>query len=232
MLSRNCFIVSSLPGPLSKVRGPGCLHSWGTEAGQPLKFDRLQKHSTLTMTPVGVPSSKSLGVDHAATGLREAKKFPHPRSLISEFYARSVGAEVISLPLTHEFAHDVQGMLGKIASSTTLIYICNPNNPTGSITPRKGLEDFISKLPSTVFVVIDEAYHHYAGQSSMYASLIDNPVNNSRVIVSRTFSTVYGLAGLRLGYGITSPETARHMRRLSRKVRWPPWLTRNQLNSM
>jgi histidinol-phosphate aminotransferase len=132
-----------------------------------------------------------------------------------EFYARSVGAEVISLPLTHEFAHDVQGMFGKITTSTTLIYICNPNNPTGSITPRKGLEDFISKLPSTVFVLIDEAYHHYAGQSSMYASFIDNPGKNSRVIVSRTFSAVYGLAGLRLGYGITSRETARQMRHFS-----------------
>jgi histidinol-phosphate aminotransferase len=132
-----------------------------------------------------------------------------------DFYARSVGAEVISLPLTHEFAHDIQGMLGKIASSTTLIYICNPNNPTGSITPRNGLEDLISKLPPTVFVLVDEAYHHYAGQSSMYASFIDNPVNNSRVIVARTFSAVYGLAGLRLGYAITSPEIARQMHRFS-----------------
>jgi histidinol-phosphate aminotransferase len=140
-----------------------------------------------------------------------------------EFYARSVGAEVISLPLTHEFAHDLQGMLGKIASSTGLVYICNPNNPTGSITPRKGLEEFISQLPSTVFVLIDEAYHHYAGQSSMYASFIDHPVNNSRVIVTRTFSAIYGLAGLRLGYGVTSPETAREIRRFS---------TTNNINSI
>jgi histidinol-phosphate aminotransferase len=146
-------------------------------------------------------------------GKQFLQSFPTFEAL--ELYARSVGAEVISLPLTHEFAHDVQGMLGKIASSTRLIYICNPNNPTGSITPRKGLEDFIDKLPSTVWVLIDEAYHHYAGQSSMYASFIDHPVNNNRVIVSRTFSAVYGLAGLRLGYGITSPETARQMRRFS-----------------
>jgi len=132
-----------------------------------------------------------------------------------EFYARSVGAEVISLPLTHEFAHDVQGMFGNIITSTTLIYICNPNNPTASITPRKSLEDFISKLPSTVFVLIDEAYHHYAGQSSMYASFIDHPVSSTRVIVSRTFSAVYGLAALRLGYGIASSETVRQMHRFS-----------------
>src|SRR5262249_42255174 len=132
-----------------------------------------------------------------------------------EFYARSIGAEVISVPLTHEFAHDVQGMLSRIGSSTGLIYICNPNNPTGSITPRKALEDFISKVPSTVFIIIDEAYHHYAGQSSMYASFIDHPVSNKRVIVSRTFSAVYGLAGLRFGYGIASSETVREMHRFS-----------------
>jgi histidinol-phosphate aminotransferase len=129
-----------------------------------------------------------------------------------EFYARSVGAEVISLPLTHDFAHDLENMLERMASPTSLVYICNPNNPTGSITPRKAVEEFIDKLPSTVFVLIDEAYHHYAGQSSMYASFIEHPVNNDRVIVTRTFSAVYGLAGLRLGYGITAAETARKMR--------------------
>ena len=132
-----------------------------------------------------------------------------------EFYARSLGAEVISLPLTHEFAHDLGNMIGQTANPTNLVYICNPNNPTGSITPRKGLEEFIDKLPSTVFIIIDEAYHHYAGQSSMYASFIDRPVSNNRVIVTRTFSAIYGLAGLRLGYGISSPETARKIRAFS-----------------
>src|SRR5919205_705733 len=147
-----------------------------------------------------------------------------------EFYARSVGAEVISLPLTHEFAHDLQGMLAKIASSTGLVYICNPNNPTGSITPRKGLEEFISQLPSTVFVLIDEAYHHYAGQSSMYASFIDHPVNNSRVIVTRTFSAIYGLARLRAKSVVFRRLTISIA--LSRKRRWQHWLTGNQLNIM
>lgn len=132
-----------------------------------------------------------------------------------ELYARSLGAEVLSLPLTHEFGHDLEKMLARMAASTALVYICNPNNPTGSITPRKALEDFIPKLPSTVFVVIDEAYHEYAGQSSMYASFIDHPVNNERVIVTRTFSAIYGLAGLRLGYGIMSAKTAGQMRRFS-----------------
>ena len=116
-----------------------------------------------------------------------------------EHYARSAGSEVISVRLTPGFAHDLDGMLTHASSSTTLVYICNPNNPTASLTPRKDIENFISKLPTSTFVIIDEAYHHYAGRSGDYASLLDRPLHDERVIVTRTFSKVYGLAGLRLG---------------------------------
>ncbi len=104
-------------------------------------------------------------------------------------------------------------MLAHANASTTLVYICNPNNPTASLTPRKDLEDFISNLPMATFVVIDEAYHHYAGQSGMYASFIDCPLDDERVIVTRTFSKVYGLAGLRMGYAVASPKIIQQMRR-------------------
>ena len=129
-----------------------------------------------------------------------------------EYYTRSVGAEVAAVPLTASFAHDLDGMRGRAASSTGLVYICNPNNPTASITPRKDIEDFLGQLPSTVLVLIDEAYHHYAGESSRYVSFLDHPINDERVIVVRTFSKVYGLAGLRLGYGIASPAVASRIR--------------------
>lgn len=132
-------------------------------------------------------------------------------------YARSTGAEIVSLPLTHEFAHDLNGMLGEATGSTVLIYICNPNNPTASITPRKDIEDFIRKLPSTAYVLIDEAYHHYSGQSSSYVSFLDLPLGDERIVVTRTFSKIYGLAGLRLGYGIASPATVSRMRRFATK---------------
>jgi len=128
-----------------------------------------------------------------------------------DHYARSAGAEVISVPLTATFAHDLDAMLARTATSSTLAYICNPNNPTASLTPRNDIESFIGKLPGNSYVLIDEAYHHYAGQSAMYASFLDRPVENDRVIVSRTFSKIYGLAGLRLGYGITSARTAKQM---------------------
>jgi histidinol-phosphate aminotransferase len=127
-------------------------------------------------------------------------------------YARAASAEVISVRLAPGFAHDLEGMQARLSASTTLIYICNPNNPTASLTPRKDLESFIGKLPASTYVLVDEAYHHYAWQSGMYASFIDRPVENERVIVTRTFSAVYGLAGLRLGYAVASPNTVQTMK--------------------
>ena len=128
-----------------------------------------------------------------------------------EHYARAAGSEVISVRLTSAFAHDLEGMLARASASTTLVYICNPNNPTASLTPRKDLENFIRRLPASTFVVIDEAYHHYAGTSE-YASFINRPFDDERVIVARTFSKVYGLAGLRLGYAVGSPGILQRMR--------------------
>ena len=132
-----------------------------------------------------------------------------------EHYARAAGAEVTSVRLTPAFAHDLDGMLACAGASTTLVYICNPNNPTASLTPRKDLENFIAALPASTFVVIDEAYHHYAGTSGMYASFIDRPLDDERVIVVRTFSKVYGLAGLRLGYAVGSPKIIQRMRKFA-----------------
>src|SRR5438445_10561852 len=132
-----------------------------------------------------------------------------------EHYARATGSEAISVRLTSGFAHDLDGMLARATASTTLVYICNPNNPTATLTPRKDLETFISKLPASTSVVIDEAYHHYASQSGMYASFIDRPLDDGRVIVARTFSKVYGLAGLRLRYAVPSPKLIQQMQKFA-----------------
>jgi histidinol-phosphate aminotransferase len=132
-----------------------------------------------------------------------------------EHYAASVDSEVIAVPLTSGFAHDLDAMLGRVGASTAVVYICNPNNPTASITPRKDLETFISKLPVSTLVILDEAYHHYAGASGMYGSFLDHPFDDQRLIVLRTFSKVYGLAGLRLGYAVASPKVIQQMRRFA-----------------
>jgi len=126
-------------------------------------------------------------------------------------FAQAAGAEVVRLPLTKDFAHDVTAMLAA-ATDAGLIYLCNPNNPTASLTPRKDLDSLISKLPAAAHVLVDEAYHHFAIASPDYASFLDRPAASDRVIVARTFSKVYGLAGMRLGYGISSAATIERMR--------------------
>jgi histidinol-phosphate aminotransferase len=134
-----------------------------------------------------------------------------------------VGSEVVSVPLDPTFAHDLEGMRARMDASAGLVYICNPNNPTATLTLRKDLEAFIAKLPPTAQVLIDEAYHQFAGESAAYASFIDRPVDDERVIVTRTFSKVFGLAGLRLGYAVAAPKVIEKMRRFA---------TRDSLNAI
>src|SRR5206468_11478150 len=114
--------------------------------------------------------------------------------------ARGAAAEVVAIPLTRDYSHDLSAMLARCDSSTGLVYICNPNNPTGTLTRRRDLEAFVRQLPEKTFVLIDEAYHHYVGESSDYASFIDRPNDDGRVIVTRSFSKIHGLAGMRVGY--------------------------------
>jgi histidinol-phosphate aminotransferase len=125
--------------------------------------------------------------------------------------AQRAGADIIAVPLSKDYSHDLSAMLARSDAATGLVYICNPNNPTGSLTRRRDLEAFVRELPETAYVLIDEAYHHYVGESPDYASFIDRPVEDSRVIVARSFSKIYGLAGLRAGYAVAAPETARRL---------------------
>lgn len=124
-------------------------------------------------------------------------------------HARAQGAEVVEVPLSKNWSHDLEAMLERSDTSTGLIYICNPNNPTGSLTPRRELEAFVRKLPATTHVLIDEAYHHFVGSTPEYVSFIDRPMDDNRVIVARTFSKIYGMAGMRVGYAVATQATAR-----------------------
>lgn len=125
--------------------------------------------------------------------------------------ARVLGAEVRSVPLNRVYAHDLEAMLARAGTTTGLIYICNPNNPTGTLTPKAELEAFLGKVPSGVTVVIDEAYHDYVAPTGSYASWVARAATDPRLIVTRTFSKIYGLAGLRLGYAVSSMETAKRL---------------------
>lgn len=121
-------------------------------------------------------------------------------------YAKTRGADVASVPLRSDFAHDLEAMRRRIEGPAGLVYICNPNNPTASITPRADIEDFLAHLPASWLVVIDEAYHHYVNASARYVSFLDRPADDERVVVLRTFSKIHALAGLRIGYAVAAPQ--------------------------
>jgi histidinol-phosphate aminotransferase len=133
---------------------------------------------------------------------------PDPTFPALATYAAANGIEVVKIPLTKTHEHDIDAMLARADSSTGLVYLCNPNNPTGTLTPRKNLESIISKLPANVMILIDEAYHHFADSGSSYESFLDHPLDDPRIIVARTFSKIYGLAGLRVGYSVSAKEIA------------------------
>jgi histidinol-phosphate aminotransferase len=123
--------------------------------------------------------------------------------------ASANGADVAKVPLTSGFAHDLPKMLA--AAKGGLIYVCNPNNPTASITPKDELRDFIAKTPRETMILVDEAYFHYA-DSPDYESMIPLVKGHPNLIVARTFSKIYGMAGLRCGYCVAQKDTIDHMR--------------------
>ncbi len=123
--------------------------------------------------------------------------------------AQTAGIEVADVPLNARYEHDLPAMFDRVSPSTGLVYIVNPNNPTGTVTPRKDIEAFIAKLPAGVAVLIDEAYHHFVSPSADYQSFLDR--GDPRVIVARTFSKIFGLAGMRIGYAVATPEVAKRL---------------------
>jgi len=125
------------------------------------------------------------------------------------FYGQAAKAEIVKIPLASSYAHQLTQMAQAVGKDGGLIYICNPNNPTGSITPRRSLENFIRELPSNTYVLMDEAYHDFVPVSADYISFLQTPVNEDRMIVARTFSKIYGMAGLRLGYAVTSAQNTK-----------------------
>src|SRR3954471_2121057 len=126
-----------------------------------------------------------------------------------EHFAEQAGAETRRIPLTRDYAHDLDAMLARADSNTGLIYLCNPNNPTASITPAKDIDAFIGRLPAQATLLVDEAYHHFADGLPGYRSFMDRA--GDRIVVMRTFSKIYGMAGMRLGYSVASVTTTKKM---------------------
>ncbi len=119
---------------------------------------------------------------------------------------QAVGAKAVVTP-AREWGHDLDAMRAAINERTRLIFIANPNNPTGTWLRATDLQAFILGVPQHVIVVVDEAYFEYVDQSE-YASMLELVGRCPNLIVARTFSKAYGLAGLRVGYAVSTPDVA------------------------
>ena len=120
-------------------------------------------------------------------------------------YARVLHSNAALIPLTADHRHDLPKMAAACTSKTGVVYICNPNNPTGTIVTRDELAAFVQAAPPTTLILVDEAYYDFV-DDPRYASAIEFIPAHPNVIVARTFSKIYGMAGMRLGYAIGAKE--------------------------
>lgn len=128
--------------------------------------------------------------------------------------AESVGAKWKAVPCKNDWSHDLKAMEAAIDSETKLVYICNPNNPTGALTDAQELEDFCSRVSEKVPIFIDEAYLELAdGKTKSMVSLLGKKKN---VIIARTFSKVMGMAGIRVGYVAALPSFLEDINKITR----------------
>jgi len=116
-------------------------------------------------------------------------------------YARKMGAVPRLVPL-REHRYDLEALLEAVGPRTKIVYVCNPNNPTGTMTTRSELDSYFERVPEHVLTVIDQAYFEYV-EDPAYPDAVEEYLKaGRRVLVLRTFSKIYGLAGLRVGYGV------------------------------
>jgi histidinol-phosphate aminotransferase len=172
-------------------------------------IDALATHEGVTTGQIvtGTGSGEllcALGFLHGRNGGEIIAAEPTYAELTS--YAQRSGATLKFVPVDKQLRHDLGAMHAAVSARTRAIYVCNPNNPTGTAIPAAQLKSFIASLPERVTTIVDEAYIDFVDAPGV-ASVADL-VNTGRVVVLRTFSKIHGMAGIRVGYGIAHPDTA------------------------
>jgi histidinol-phosphate aminotransferase len=138
-----------------------------------------------------------------------------PSFVVYRMITQSAGGTNVIVPLKDN-RHDLDAMAGRITEKTKIIFIANPNNPTGTMNTSPEMDRLMDRVPDHVIVAVDEAYYEYVTRAD-YPDSLDYLKAGKNVLALRTFSKIYGLAGLRIGYGITKPEIVE----LMNKVRQP-----------
>lgn len=135
-----------------------------------------------------------------------------PTFVVYQLIVRAAHGRPVSVPL-RDGCHDLGRMADRISPRTRLIFLCNPNNPTGTIVRREEVAEFLEQIPDSVLLVCDEAYYEYVVEPA-FPDCLEFLRAGRNVAVLRTFSKIYGLAGLRIGYGLTTREIADMLHRV------------------
>ncbi len=157
---------------------------------------------------MGAGSSEILGTVAAFAGRTKGNAVsPHPTFRLWWQAAESFGLSIKKVPLTLDKKINTQTLLAAMDADTRLLYICNPNNPTGTVIPAEELKRCIEIASAKAMVLLDEAYTEYCDEPSM-AALV---ATNKNLVVAKTFSKIYGMAGARAGYALAHPDTIKQL---------------------
>ncbi len=206
-IASNETVDGPLPGVLEAITTAAAgINRYPDNGYQDLR-ERLAKHVNFAPENIAVGAGSvslcqqliqitaSVG-DEVMFGWRSFEIYP--------LQVRTAGATPVAVPLT-DHTHDLDAMLAAVTERTRLIFVCNPNNPTSTVVDPAELAEFVAAVPSDILIVIDEAYVEYIRDGLLPDSLAlvrDHP----NVVVLRTFSKAYGLAGLRVGYAVADPD--------------------------
>lgn len=172
------------------------------------RFDVAQEQIALGTGSVAVVGQ----LIWAAAGPGDSVVYPWRSFEAYPIWVQMTGARSVQVPLLADERHDLPSMLEAIDDSTRIVFVCNPNNPTGEAVRRDELTEFIDAVPSDVIVVLDEAYREFISDTDVPDGL-DFFHERNNVVVMRTFSKAYGLAGLRVGFAIAPEPIAEGMRK-------------------
>ena len=138
--------------------------------------------------------------------------FAWPSFAMYPIVVKGMGASCVQVPLDDEFVHDLPAMVRAVGEKTKLVFVCNPNNPTGTSVGEAEFDRFVEQLPADVVLAIDEAYVDFARRPD-FPDALAWVRRRPGTIVLRTFSKILGLAGMRIGYGVADPELADYLQR-------------------
>lgn len=207
------------PSPLAikRIQEEACnIHLYPDGAALQLRTALAEKHDVnIDQILIGSGGEQIIKlIAHALINEGDEVIFANPSFGMYEIMSTHIGAKCLSIPLTEDMKHDFKQFKEQINSKTKIIYICNPNNPTGNIMTRSEVENFLKVIPEDIVVLLDEAYFEYAALDPDYPNGLDILKDRENTIILRTFSKVSGLAGLRVAYCFSNPRMISEMTKI------------------